>query len=64
MTIRAAFTESDVQRALKAARKAGQQVAGIDFPRQGGFRLIFGEPQRLDAPGGDGKNEWDVVLPG
>lgn len=63
MTTRAGFTETDIQRAVKAARKAGLSVAGIDFPRHGGFRLLFGEPVRLDAVGGDGKNEWDVVLP-
>lgn len=63
MTTRAGFTETDIQRAVKAARKAGLSVAGIDFPSHGGFRLLFGEPVRLDALGGDGKNEWDVVLP-
>jgi hypothetical protein len=63
MTARASFTEADIQRAVKAARKAGLSVAGIDFPRHGGFRLIFGEPPRLDTISGAGANEWDVVLP-
>lgn len=57
-----AFTDADIQRAIKAATKAGLKVAGIDFPRTGGFRLLFGEPVRLDSLETGGRNEWDSVL--
>lgn len=63
MTTRAGFTDADIQRAVKAARKAGLSVAGIDFPRHGGFRLLFGEPVRLADVGSGDRNEWDSVLP-
>lgn len=63
MVNRVTFTHADIQRAVKAARAAGLSVAGIDFPLQGGFRLLFGEPMRADEQGTGGRNEWDVVLP-
>lgn len=63
MSSRAAFTHADIQRAVKAAQQAGLSLAGIDFPPQGGFRLLLGEPFRLDDRETGGTNEWDVVLP-
>ncbi|WP_426036441.1 hypothetical protein [Brevundimonas sp. DC300-4] len=58
----AAFTHSDIQRAVKAAKQAGLPIAGIDFPRAGGFRLLIGEPVRLESAETAGRNEWDSVL--
>ena len=59
---RAAFTEADITRAVRAAVKAGLSVAAVDFPREGGFRLILGEPTKAADLGGGGRNEWDDVL--
>jgi len=58
----AAFTATDIKRAVKAAIAAGQSVAGIDFPPQGGFRLLFGDPVVLKVQPIGGHNEWDEVL--
>lgn len=63
MTARATFTEADIRRAVKAMEKLGRQVAAVDFPREGGFRLILGDPIPIAAAGIAGANEWDVVLP-
>lgn len=63
MTVRAAFTVADIKRAIFALQKAGQQVAAVDFPKEGGFRLVLGEPPAVAAPFGAGGNEWDSVLP-
>lgn len=56
------FTVADVRRALKAAEAGGKSVAAVDFPKEGGFRLLFGEPVELDMPVRSGGNEWDDVL--
>lgn len=56
------FTVADVRRAIKAAETGGKSVAAVDFPREGGFRLLLGEPIQLDVPARIGGNEWDDVL--
>ena len=56
------FTAADVRRAIKAAEAGGKSVAAVDFPRDGGFRLLLGEPIALDLPARSGANEWDDVL--
>ena len=56
------FTAADVRRAIKAAKAGGMSVAAVDFPREGGFRLLFGEPVHVDLPMRAGANEWDEVL--
>ena len=56
------FSEADVRRAIKAAKSGGESVAAVDFPREGGFRILLGEPVRLDVPARIGANEWDDVL--
>jgi hypothetical protein len=58
---RARFTQADIDRAIRAMEKLGRGVAAIDFPAEGGFRLILGEPLKV---AGSGANEWDEVLPG
>lgn len=56
------FTVSDIKRALKAVESGGHSVAAVDFPREGGFRVLIGEPVALDVPARSGANEWDEVL--
>ncbi len=52
------FTKADIRRAIEAVEGAGKHVAAVDFPREGGFRLVIGPPGSL-APA---VNEWDEVL--
>ena len=59
---RAAFTAADIKRAVKAVRSAGAPVAGVDFPPEGGFRVLVGEPVEGPPPARRGANEWDAVL--
>ena len=56
------FTAADVRRAVKAVEAGGKSVAAVDFPRQGGFRLLLGEPIPLNVAERIGGNEWDDVL--
>jgi hypothetical protein len=56
------FTAADVRRAIKATEAGGKSVAAVDFPKEGGFRLLLGEPVQLDVPARTGANEWDEVL--
>lgn len=56
------FTVADVRRAIKAAESGGKSVAAVDFPKEGGFRLLLGETIKLDVPIRSGANEWDEVL--
>lgn len=62
MTARATFTEADIKRAVRAMEKCGRAVAAVDFPKEGGFRLILGDQIPVAAAGIGGVNEWDVVL--
>lgn len=59
---RAAFTAADIRRAVKAVRSTGERVAGVDFPAEGGFRVLVGEPMAAPRPIEGGVNEWDAVL--
>lgn len=56
------FTVADVRRAIKAVESGGRHVAAVDFPKEGGFRLLIGEPASIALPGRSGANEWDDVL--
>ena len=56
------FTVADVRRALKAVRSGGESVAAVDFPKEGGFRVLLGEPVKVAMSIGSGANEWDEVL--
>lgn len=56
------WTVADVRRALKAAKAGGEPLAAVDFPPQGGFRLLFGERVDVALPTRSGANEWDDVL--
>lgn len=47
---RASFSQSDVTRALKAAEKAGQEVAAVRIEKAtGDIVLTIGEHHRADA---------------
>lgn len=56
------FTAADIRRAIRAVKAVGESVAGVDFPREGGFRILTGEPIKRDTPAGQRGNEWDDVL--
>lgn len=58
---RTSFTATDVRRAIEAVEKAGKHLAGVDFPPEGGFRVLIGEPQS-PVVGAGAPNEWDEVL--
>lgn len=62
MTDRVRFTEADIRRAIKAVESGGKNVAAVDFPKEGGFRLLIGEAFSAALPAGRGANEWDDVL--
>lgn len=57
-----AFSAAELRRAIRTVEKAGKSVAGVDFPREGGFRLLFDEASYTPLPKRGG-NEWDEVLP-
>jgi hypothetical protein len=62
MTKPARFTQADVARAIKTVESVGKCVRTVDFPPQGGFRLLLvGDKDDADARG-SGQNEWDEVL--
>ena len=63
----AAFTAADIKRAIRAVTSAGLTVAGVDFPAQGGFRVLAGPPTPLTPTAAavaeaEGRNEWDRAL--
>lgn len=53
---RASFTAADIKRAIKVVEGAGKTIAAIDFPKEGGFRIVIGSPTDAVAT-----NEWDDV---
>lgn len=56
------WTAADLRRALKALKSGGESVAAVDFPKEGGFRVLLGRPVEIDVTAGSGGNEWDDVL--
>jgi len=63
----AAFTAADIKRAIRAVTSAGLTVASVDFPAQGGFRVLAGPPTPLTPTAAavaetEGRNEWDRAL--
>lgn len=57
MSRKASFQESDLSRALRAARKAGLDVARVEIDKDGKIVLVTGEPETVVRT-----NEWDSVL--
>lgn len=53
------FTKASVRRGIEAVEAAGKTVAAVDFPPEGGFRIVIGEPVALMA---EEPNPWDAVL--
>lgn len=51
------FRERDVVRAVRAITAAGQRVCGVEFSKDGGFKVLVGEREQSDN-----KNPWDEVL--
>lgn len=58
---RQAFLPADIRKALKAVESGDRKVCAVDFPPEGGFRLLIGEPV-APAVARSGGNEWDEVL--
>lgn len=58
----ARFTQADVARAIKTVESVGKCVRTVDFPPEGGFRLLLGRPEEDADARGSGRNEWDEVL--
>ena len=54
------FKEADVTRALRAARKAGQEVARAEIEKDGKIVLVFSPASGKSA--GAERNEWDDVI--
>jgi hypothetical protein len=51
----ATFKETDLTRALRAARKAGADVDRVEIGRDGRIVLVFKNGDRVSPEG----NEWD-----
>jgi hypothetical protein len=51
----AAFTQSDIVRALQGAMRAGLKVARAEIDPQGKINLVFADGGKVAA------NEWDQV---
>jgi hypothetical protein len=61
------FTAADIKRVIRAVTSAGLTVARVDFPAQGGFRVLIGPPSPLTPTAAalaeaEGRNEWDRAL--
>jgi hypothetical protein len=55
------FRQSDLTRALKAARAAGIEIARFEIEKDGKIVVVPGKP--IEAPGNEKpeRNEWDEV---
>lgn len=58
---RCAFRETDVKRAVKAVKAAGEPVQGVRFLSDGGFVVLVGQAPAT-APEAE-TNPWDAMLP-
>jgi hypothetical protein len=57
------FKEADFTRAVKAARKAGLEIAGVRVSREGDIVILAGKPRETnDASQAETANPWDEVL--
>lgn len=55
------FRESDMRRAINAARKAGIEIARLDVNKDGGFAIIPGKPSEAPAQSEPPDDEWKVA---
>ena len=53
-----AFKEADVTRAIKAARKAGLEVARVEV-ENGKIVIVAGKPEISTYSSDDAQTEWD-----
>ena len=53
------FKEGDLTRALRAAKKAGANVARADVARDGKIVLVLKKDS--EAPSASERNEWDEI---
>lgn len=52
-----AISKSKLQTAIASAQAAGLVIQAIEFPPDGGFKLVFeAEPTQREI------NEWDIAL--
>jgi hypothetical protein len=56
---RCTFKESDLTRALRAAKKAGAHVARAELARDGKIVLVLKKDG--EAPSTSERNEWDEI---
>lgn len=56
-----AFKQTDVTRALKAAKAAGLEIGRVEIARDGRIVIIPGSPDK-GRQGDEERNPWDVVL--
>jgi hypothetical protein len=56
---RCTFKESDLTRALRAAKKAGARVARAELARDGKIVLVLKKDG--EAPSMSERNEWDEI---
>jgi hypothetical protein len=54
------FRESELKRAIKAARSAGVEIARYDFHKDGGFSIIPGKPTDEPPAQSEPSSEWQV----
>jgi hypothetical protein len=56
------FKQTDVRRAIEAARAAGMEIAGVRITPDGAIEVMVNKPVGLPAqPGiGEGQNPWDI----
>jgi len=55
------FRQSDVTRALKAARQAGIEIARVEIDKDGKIVVVAGKPQDVPRDDDNEHNEWDAV---
>jgi hypothetical protein len=55
----ASFRESDVTRAIKAARKGGLEIAKVQIGADGSITVVVGEPTAPET--NTSTNEWDTI---
>jgi len=56
------FKQSDVTRALKAARKAGADVARVEIDRQGKIVIVMGKPSEASEVDANPWDDWAARL--
>jgi hypothetical protein len=53
------FRESEMRRAIKAARSAGIRIGRVELNKDGTIVVVPGEPSDVS---GDALNPWDEIL--